>query len=407
MEGLPSDTDIVVLGGGISGLSTAVALISQGYRVTIVADFLPGLASSKEENPVVPTSYAMASAYPHNLKIEGLEKISDHSQSVFKELERTNSSGVHKYKMFEVFELEPTPPPLRERRMDFVSFEGSPEELKSTINPPIRPGAQYLFGYFFYTYFCDMPIYLDYLWQIFTTSGGNLINKDVTTDYINTIPEDIPLINCLGLGALGIFEDKSDCIIMRGSQLLIEGAPMIEDEEGTPIAYNYTPEPSVYPRQDGKSEYVHFFPRQDGWLLGQTREPGKLDQAGNWTGEAVNCQYFDIKGKMIPKPIITLNHEILEYWKNITINTKAIRARTGYRYYRDPQKSGVRLELERIGNRAIIHNYGHGGSGVTMSWGCARHVLELLTKNNLLESKQAPASSILQSTLTDLFSKVS
>ncbi len=38
-----------------------------------------------------------------------------------------------------------------------------------------------------------------------------------------------------------------------------------------------------------------------------------------------------------------------------------------------PLRSAVRLERE--GN--IIHNYGHGGAGFTVSWGCARDVLRL------------------------------
>jgi D-amino-acid oxidase len=40
--------------------------------------------------------------------------------------------------------------------------------------------------------------------------------------------------------------------------------------------------------------------------------------------------------------------------------------RVGLRPFR---RGNVRLELEP-GTR-IIHNYGHGGSGVTFSWGCA------------------------------------
>lgn len=40
--------------------------------------------------------------------------------------------------------------------------------------------------------------------------------------------------------------------------------------------------------------------------------------------------------------------------------------------------SGVRLEVEHVNNKVIIHNYGHGGSGITLSWGCAQRVVELL-----------------------------
>ncbi|WP_374405704.1 FAD-dependent oxidoreductase [Pelagerythrobacter sp.] len=33
--------------------------------------------------------------------------------------------------------------------------------------------------------------------------------------------------------------------------------------------------------------------------------------------------------------------------------------------------AGPRLEIERFGEKTVVHNYGHGGSGWSLSWGCA------------------------------------
>ena len=43
-----------------------------------------------------------------------------------------------------------------------------------------------------------------------------------------------------------------------------------------------------------------------------------------------------------------------------------------------PCRAVVRLELEEIGEQRVIHNYGHGGAGVTLSWGCAEEVVRLI-----------------------------
>jgi D-amino-acid oxidase len=44
-----------------------------------------------------------------------------------------------------------------------------------------------------------------------------------------------------------------------------------------------------------------------------------------------------------------------------------------------PVRSEVRLEMERLSSgRTIIHNYGHGGAGVTLAWGCAQDVAKLV-----------------------------
>ena len=44
-----------------------------------------------------------------------------------------------------------------------------------------------------------------------------------------------------------------------------------------------------------------------------------------------------------------------------------------------PARSEVRLELTRlVDGQPVVHNYGHGGSGFTLSWGCADEVARLV-----------------------------
>ena len=46
-----------------------------------------------------------------------------------------------------------------------------------------------------------------------------------------------------------------------------------------------------------------------------------------------------------------------------------------------PGRSEVRLEVERAGGRTVIHNYGHGGAGFTLCWGCADEVAGLAERS--------------------------
>jgi D-amino-acid oxidase len=54
---------------------------------------------------------------------------------------------------------------------------------------------------------------------------------------------------------------------------------------------------------------------------------------------------------------------------------RVIREIVGLRPYRN---EGYRVEAERIGAKLLIHNYGHGGAGITLSWGTATQAVDLL-----------------------------
>lgn len=48
-----------------------------------------------------------------------------------------------------------------------------------------------------------------------------------------------------------------------------------------------------------------------------------------------------------------------------------------------PGRPSVRLELEKVALKGgaslpVVHNYGHGGAGLTLAWGCAADAARLV-----------------------------
>jgi glycine/D-amino acid oxidase-like deaminating enzyme len=54
--------------------------------------------------------------------------------------------------------------------------------------------------------------------------------------------------------------------------------------------------------------------------------------------------------------------------------SRVIRTIAGLRPYRP---SGFVVRRESLGDKALVHNYGHGGSGITFSWGTSRLAVDL------------------------------
>lgn len=53
---------------------------------------------------------------------------------------------------------------------------------------------------------------------------------------------------------------------------------------------------------------------------------------------------------------------------------RIIRIDVGLRPFRP---SGFRVEREALGDKVLVHNYGHGGGGITLSWGTAKMAVDL------------------------------
>jgi D-amino-acid oxidase len=104
---------------------------------------------------------------------------------------------------------------------------------------------------------------------------------------------------------------------------------------------------------DGSPTYI--FPRSDGCILGGTA------QKDNWSLAVDPATAADIRARC-------------EQIEPTLHDAEVLAQLVGLR----PGRHEVRLEVEHIGQRqAVIHNYGHGGAGVTLSWGCAAEVVQL------------------------------
>ena len=184
----------------------------------------------------------------------------------------------------------------------------------------------------------DTTIYLDYLVNRFVTAGGSIA---ANTHFAKL--EDIDskfdlVINCAGIGARELVND-ADLEPHRGQVAIV---PRIKD---LPYAVVCDDDPLMYA-----------IPRRNDCVFGGTNELSNDLAVDSATTTRIVAQCTR-----------TLNIE----------KPDVLAGRVGLRPFR---KSGVRVECARLDDgRTGIHNYGHGGSGFTLSWGCAAEVFQLAT----------------------------
>ncbi len=96
------------------------------------------------------------------------------------------------------------------------------------------------------------------------------------------------------------------------------------------------------------------------------------------SGETQTCAEIEISGLLIPLPIWELNKQLVKRLTKIDIADYNRRAYIGFRQTRSAEGPSLRLEQAPHPRPQLFHNYGHGGSGVTMSWGCAVEIMNLI-----------------------------
>ncbi len=208
--------------------------------------------------------------------------------------------------------------------------------LRAVADGPRASGYNFSSGFSLRVPLMDTTIYLDYLINRFQKAGGEIKNGVCFEKPEDVDPKFDLVINCAGIGARELAHD-ADLEPHRG-QVAIVPKP---DNLNCAIVCDDAP-------------LMYAIPRTNDCVFGGTNDASDV---------------------LIPDPKTT-KAIVAECARVLEIDSPPVlRERVGLRPFR---KSGVRLEREKLRDgRTVIHNYGHGGSGFTLSWGCVQAVFEL------------------------------
>jgi D-amino-acid oxidase len=137
------------------------------------------------------------------------------------------------------------------------------------------------------------------------------------------------VVNCAGLAAGALAGGDDALYPVRGQVVLVDapaGTPCLCDED----------------------KLIYVLPRPDLCVVGGTHEPGDTDAAPR---PAQTRELLDRARRLVPQ----------------LAGAPVIGARAGIRPAR---RGGPRVEADG----RVVHCYGHGGAGLTLSWGCAAEV---------------------------------
>jgi len=179
-----------------------------------------------------------------------------------------------------------------------------------------------------------MPVYLGYLRGRFEQAGGTL--EVSTAGTLAELAGAAPVVvNCSGVAARDLVPDPA-VVPVRG-QVVLAANPGIEE--------------FFISRDEEPPWIVYMFPHGDTIVLGGTNDKGNWDM----------------------KPKADIAERIVAGCAAIDPRLRGA-AILGHRVGLRPFRPEVRLESEPLGGGVLWHNYGHGGAGISLSWGCAAEI---------------------------------
>jgi D-amino-acid oxidase len=326
-----SKNSVAIIGAGVSGLTCGVVLAERGCHTAIFA---------KETGQQTTSGAAAALWFPYDA--EPAEKVIPWALQTFHvlvDLARVPTSGVssielRQFSLAGEIQIPDWAIPLGAQSV----VQSFPSVMSSEVETSLAVNSFFKSGFTLRAPLMDTTIYLDYLAARFLKAGGE-INANVRLEKLEDVDQQFELvINCAGIGARELVHDV-DLEPHRGQVAIV---PRIE-RLSCAIVCDDAP-------------LMYAIPRRNDCVFGGTNDLSTDLAADRATTERIVAECSRVL--KIEKPNV-------------------LAERVGLRPFR---KSGVRLERGRLRDgRTVIHNYGHGGSGFTLSWGCAREVIDLAT----------------------------
>lgn len=335
------------------GLTTGAFLETKGYDTRIYTKEVPyedfGVHS-------LATNYAAASVMHTLAEVDDVGALTRVSNRFFSRLEK-KTDAVRRQDDFELYEgTDYSEPEYADSLLRYRTLH----EYDGYV--PSRGDAQKsVSGYVHEIFFVEMPSYVPELIEAYRTEGGDIQRRKVEKDDIGELDGDT-VVNATGYG--NPFDDEN-LVAVRGHLVNVATDERVRDENGDDFSYTY------YIDDDN---FVYAYPRDDCLLLGGSKQVG--DEVGDeWVGEETDDE-VRLEGESVPRRIVEVNQELIESHCGVDITDYGMRGRYGYRPYRE---GGVRIEKDEYAGKEVIHNYGHGGSGITLSWYSANRVYNLLS----------------------------
>jgi len=306
--------DVLVIGAGVNGLTTGICLAEAGLSVTIRTAAPPDQTTSVAAGAI----WGLVRVGPPDRVLgwgrTGLEALS--------KLAAEPGTGV---RMVSGKEVSHSPPEPR---------------YWTELLPGLRlcdetelPGG-FTGGWHYTAPVATMPVYLGYLRARFERAGGTLEVSPARS--LAELAGAAPVVvNCSGIAARDLVPDPA-VVPVRG-QVVLAANPGIEE--------------FFISRDEEPPWIVYMFPHGDTIVLGGTNDEGSWDM----------------------KPKTDIAERIVAGCAAIDPRLRGA-AILGHRVGLRPFRPEVRLESEPLGGGVLWHNYGHGGAGISLSWGCAAEI---------------------------------